>query len=98
MSLIKLASTPILVINHTDPNSGSSKTFSPRNALAVGVGGTTGFATKEVIEHIPKFNKLKMPHRFASRMGSVAGGFLGAATVYKALNKKKEDTAELYSL
>lgn len=95
MSLVKLAAMPVIVINHNDPGSGSSKTFNIKNVAAAAVGGTTGFGLKEAIEQqkIIPFNKLKMSHRYISRMGSIAGGFAGAATTYALLhkNKKKEE-------
>lgn len=104
MSLIKLAieqtnKQPIIVINQqTDPMSGSSKALNTRNFLAAGVGGTTGFATKELIEQgskltskIPTFNKANMSHRYASRMGSIVGGLVGAGSVYALTKKKKEN-------
>jgi len=97
MSLIKLASMPIVVINNKQDSSGSSKTFSGKNTAAMAVGGTTGFALADAIEfgHLPgklsKFDKTKISHRYARRMGSVAGGFAGAAGLYSLLNKKKED-------
>ena len=98
MSLVKLAS--IIVVNKpADPNSGSSKTFSPRNFAAAAIGGTTGFASKEAVEehmpqlskHLPKFDKTKLSHRYASRMGSVLGGFAGAATTYKLMHNDKNN-------
>lgn len=102
MSLIKLAYTPIIVVNNQGDTAGSSKTFSLKNAAAIGVGGVTGFAGKELIEHpkvFPKFDKLKMSHRLGSRMASVAGGFLGAATAYKLMKKKQDDsTMQMYAL
>ena len=91
MSLIKLASIPIVVINKQDSSNGSSKTFSGKNIAAAAVGGTTGFALSDAIEHLPKFDKTKISHRYARRMGSIAGGFAGAAGLYSLLNKKKED-------
>lgn len=96
MSLIKLAlaNTPIIVVNKpADPNSGSSKTFSPKNVAAAAIGGTTGFALSDAIEQgrFGKFDKTKMLHRYGRRMGSIVGGFAGAAGIYALLNKKKKE-------
>jgi hypothetical protein len=90
MSLIKLAMQPLVIINKTDPNAGSSKTLNAKNVSAAVVGGTTGFALKEGIEKLPGFNKNIMSHRYGSRMGSVIGGFAGAAATYGLLNKNKK--------
>lgn len=93
MSLIKLAllQQPLVVVNKTDPNAGYSKTLNPKNVAAAVVGGTTGFGLKEVIEKkLPNFNKDLMSHRYASRMGSVLGGFAGAAATYGVLNRKNK--------
>lgn len=92
MSLIKLATTPILVINNTnDPNSGTSKTFSMKNLGAAAVGGTTGFALSHGITKIPGFNPDNVMHAYGKRMGSVLGGFAGAAGLYHVLNKRKKE-------
>jgi hypothetical protein len=90
MSLIKLAMQPLVIVNKTDPNAGSSKTLNPKNVAAAVVGGTTGFGLKEAIEKLPNFNKDLMSHRYASRMGSVLGGFAGAAATYGVLNRKNK--------
>lgn len=91
MSLIKLATQPVIVINKTDPNTqGSSKTFSGKNLVAAVAGGTTGFLASHEIERSPKFNNKLISHQYAKRMGSVLGGFAGAAAAYKLMNKKKE--------
>ena len=92
MSIIKLASIPIIVVNHHDSNNGSSKTFSPRNAAAAIIGGTSGFAAGEAIEKIPKFNKEKILHRYGKRLGQTGGAFLGAASLYKMLKRDKQDS------
>lgn len=103
MSIVKLAALqqplaplqpqrPLVVINKTDPNAGSSKTLNPKNVAAAVVGGTTGFGLKELVEH-PNFmgyNKALRSHRYASRMGSVLGGFAGAAATYGILNHNKK--------
>jgi hypothetical protein len=91
MSLVKLAAMPLLVINNSDPNAGSSKTFNAKNVAAAAVGGTTGFALSDAIEQHPKFDKKIMSHRYGRRMGSVMGGFVGAATTYALLHKKKQE-------
>jgi hypothetical protein len=92
MSIIKLASIPVIVVNHHDSNNGSSKTFSPRNAAAALIGGTSGFAAGEIIEKIPGFNsKEKMLHRYGKRLGQTGGAFLGAASLYKILKRKNND-------
>ena len=95
MSLIKLAYSPIIVVNHTDPNSGTSKTFNGRNITAATAGALGGFAASEGIEHIPKFNPAKLSHRFGRKMGIAAGAFAGAAGAYSLLKKKKEDSSDL---
>lgn len=90
MSIVKLATHPVIVVQ--DSNAGSSKTLNPKNVAAAIVGGTTGFGLKELIEH-PRFmgyDKAIRSHRYASRMGSVLGGFAGAATTYGVLNKHKK--------
>ena len=91
MSLIKLASHNIIVINKQDPNAGSSKTFNPRNIAAATAAGIGGFAGNEAVEHLPKFNKEIMSHRFGRRMAGVGGAFLGAATTYGLMHKHKKD-------
>jgi uncharacterized membrane protein YsdA (DUF1294 family) len=90
MSLIKLAVQPVIVINKTDPNNQGSKTFNAKNLVAAVTGGTTGFLASHKIEHLPKFNDKLLSHQYAKRMGSVLGGFTGAAAAYKLMNKKKE--------
>jgi hypothetical protein len=107
MGLIKLATNnqPIIVINHQgDPTAGSSKNLNTRNLIAAGIGGTTGFAAKELVEQgskihpkIPTFDKLKLSHRYGSRMASVGGAILGAGSVFAAMKKKKHDnTSNMY--
>ena len=95
MSIIKLASIPVIVVNNQQD---SSSRASAKNLVAAGVGGTTGFAANEAIERLPKFNNKKMLHRYGRRMGSVVGGFAGAAGVYHLLNKKqhKEQKPQFY--
>ena len=90
MSLIKLASH-IIVINKSDPNSGTSKTFNSRNIAAATAGAAGGFGAQEVIEHLPKFDPSKMSHRFGKRMGTAAGAFTAAAATYGLLHKHKKD-------
>ena len=94
MSLIKLAlaNTPIIVVNkQADPNAGSSKTFSGKNVGAAIVGGTTGFAASHGISKIPGFTDKVVMHQYGKRMGSILGGFAGAAGLYAALSKKKKE-------
>lgn len=91
MGLIKLASSPIIVINKSDPNAGSSKTFNTRNVAAATAGAVGGFAGQEAVEHLPNFDKLKMSHRFGRRMGTAAGAFIGAAGTYSLLKKHQKD-------
>ena len=100
MSLIKLASIPIIVVNNqSDQTQCTSKTFSPRNAAAALVGGTTGFAAGEVVEKIPKFNKDLLSHRYGRRLAQTGGAFLGAATLYKMMKRKEGDkTSRMYYL
>jgi hypothetical protein len=106
MSLIKLAfdAHPIIVINKTDSNAGSSKTLNKRNFAAVGVGGTTGFAAKELVEQgskihpkIPVFDKTKLSHRYGSRMASVGGAMIGAGATFAMMKKHDKDkTPNMY--
>ena len=105
MSLIKLAYTPIVIINNHDSTQGSSKTFSGRNVAATAAGAIGGFGAQEVIEnhlpklHLPKFDASKLSHRFAKRMGTAAGAFAGAAGVYKYLqHKDKNKQPDIYTL
>ena len=99
MSLVKLAAMPLLVINNTDPNAGSSKTFNTKNVAAAAIGGTTGFALSDAIEHTKGFDKTKLLHRYGRRMGSIVGGFAGAAGTYALLhNKQKEQEPKFYML
>ena len=97
MSLIKLAYTPIVVINNNDPAQGSSKTFSTRNVAATGAGTIGGFAAQEAIEQhmpkigLPKFDPEKLSHRFGKRIGTAGGAFVGAAGVYQYLKHKNKD-------
>jgi hypothetical protein len=88
MSIIKLASQPIIVVNHDSGN--SSKTLSSKNVAAALAGTTTGFAAREGISKIPKFNETKLLHRYGKRMGTAVGGLIGASAAYKALNKRHE--------
>lgn len=90
MSIVKLAALPVVVINKTDPSSGSSKTFNFKNIAAATAGGTTGFAASQTIEKMKNFNPSKTLHQYGKRMGSVLGGFAGAATTYALLNKNKK--------
>ena len=49
MSIVKLAAN-IIVVNKSDPNSGSSKTFNPRNVAAATAGAIGGFGASEVLK------------------------------------------------
>ena len=94
MSLIKLASTPIMVINHNaDPNAGSSKNFTGRNVAAAAAGTVGAFAGNEIAQHprfFPKFNKELMKHRFGQKMATGIGGFIGAGALFAATKKKQQ--------
>lgn len=93
MSLIKLATIPIIVVNQSDPTQqGSSKTFSVRNAAAAVTGGTTGFLAGEGIEKIRGFDKTKLLHRYGRRLAQTGGAFLGAASLYKLMKRSKTDS------
>lgn len=103
MSLIKLAYTPIVVINNG--SQGSSKTFSTRNVAATTAGALGGFATQEIIENhlpklgLPKFDASKFSHRLGKRLGTAGGAFIGAAGVYKYLqHKDKNKTPYIYMM
>lgn len=100
MSLIKVAllqNTPIIVVNKQDSNTGSSKTFNSRNVAATAAGALGGFGAQEVIEnHLPKiglkaFDKTKFSNRLIRRLGTTAGAFTGAASVYQYLKHKNKD-------
>lgn len=96
MGLIKLAYTqpPIVVINNPTSSSSSSKTFNKQNISAALTGGTTGFLAQEAIERIPGFAKNNFYHKFGRRLGTVAGGFLGAASVYHLMNNKDKNNKQ----
>lgn len=102
MSLIKLAvqqiSPPIIILNNKpDSTTGSSKTFNTRNVAATAAGALGGFGAQEVIEnHLPKiglkpFDKTKFSHRLGRRLGTAAGAFVGAASVYQYLKHKDKE-------
>lgn len=92
MSLIKLASTPVIVVNN-NKNSNSNKSLA-----AATVGGTAGFLANEGIERMKKFDSTKMSHRYGRRMGGVLAGTAAAAGVYSYLNKRKQQQPNIYML
>lgn len=102
MGLVKLAftqsqsfdHTPVVVINNQQPSSSSSKTFNKQNITAALTGGTTGFLAQEGIERIPGFNKTNFAHKYGRRLGTVAGGFLGAAGVYHLMSKNNKQNKQ----
>lgn len=104
MSLIKLAilNGPIvLAVPQQDPNANSSRALNARNIAAVAAGATTGYAGSELLERklIKNFNKSNLMHKYFSRMGGATTGLLGAATAYKIIKPKKQDTTpRLYVL
>lgn len=110
MSLVKLAaiSNPIvLAVPQPDLNATSSRALNTRNIAAVAAGTTAGFGASELLERkiIPKLSKLKsfnknsLLHKYVSKAGGAAAGLLGAATAYKMIRPKQQDTTpRLYML
>lgn len=82
-------------------NSPSSKVFNGQNVAAATVGGTTRFLANEAIQSkkiMPKYNDLKLSHRYGRRMGSVLAGFAGAAGTYALMNQKGKDSGDYLAL
>lgn len=99
MGLIKLAflsqqPAPIVVINNPTSSNNSSKTFNKQNVAAALTGGTTGFLAQEGIERIKGFDKTNFYHKYGRRLGTVAGGFLGAAGIYHLMNNKNKNNKQ----
>lgn len=107
MSLVKLAfdAQHPIIINVNDPNAGSSKNLNKRNFAAAAIGGTAGFAAKEIVEQgskihpkIPVFDKGKLSHRYGSRMASVGGAMIGAGATFATMKKHTKDKSpEIYT-
>jgi hypothetical protein len=93
MSLIKAAALPVIIINER-----RDKTFKG-NAIPVAIGGTAGFAAKEAIEHLPKFDgKNLMSHRYASRMGAVLAALGGTTATYAAIRRHQDTHPDVHVL